>query len=101
MCIRDRSTNHSIKRVGIVEEKFNKSGQEEPSLLPAEMDEELAEGVQISIRTKEVIGKPTMGVETKLLLVSERPRVKWLKMRLRKRLLTEDQTDLDLSLIHI
>ena len=53
------STNHSIKWVALVEEKFNKSGQEEPSLLPAEMEEELAEEVQIRITTKEEIGKPT------------------------------------------
>ena len=32
-------TNHSIKRVALVEEKVNKSGQEEPSLLQAEMEE--------------------------------------------------------------
>ena len=55
------STNNSIKRVPLVEEKVNRSGQEEPSLLEAEMEEELAEEVQISITTKEVIGKPTMG----------------------------------------
>ena len=65
------STNHSIKRVALVEEKVNKSGQEETSLLQAEMEEELAEEVQISITAKEVIGKPTMGVEPKLLLVPE------------------------------
>ena len=33
------------------------------------MEEELAEDVQISVMTKEVIEKPTMGVETRLLLV--------------------------------
>ena len=62
------STNHSIKRVALVEEKVNRSGQEEPSLLQAEMEEELAKEIQISVTTKEVIGKPTMGVETRLLL---------------------------------
>ena len=40
--------------------------QEEPSLLQVGMEEELA--VQISVTTKEVIGKPTMCVETRLLL---------------------------------
>ena len=32
------STNHSIKRVALVEQKVNKSGQEDPSLLQAEME---------------------------------------------------------------
>ena len=68
MCIRD---SHSIKQVALVKEKVNRSGQEEPSLLQAEMEEELAEEIQISVTTKEVIGKPTVGVETKLLLVPE------------------------------
>ena len=35
------------------------------------MEEELGEEIQISVTKKEVIGKPTMGVETKLLLVPE------------------------------
>ena len=65
------STNHSIKRMTLVEEKVNRSGQEEPSLLQAEMEEELEEEIQISVTTKEVIGKPTMVVETKFLLVPE------------------------------
>ena len=52
------STNHSIKRVALVEQKVNRSGQEETSLLQAEMEEELAEELQISITTNEVIGKP-------------------------------------------
>ena len=50
---------------------YKRQGQEEPSILQAEMEEELAEEIQISVTTKEVIGKPTMGVETKLLLVPE------------------------------
>ena len=50
------SNNHSIKQVALVEEKVNRSGQEEPSLFQAEMEEELAEEVQISVTTKEVIG---------------------------------------------
>ena len=40
------STNHSIKRVALVEEKVNRSGQEEPSLLQAGMEEELAEEIK-------------------------------------------------------
>ena len=40
------STNHLIKQVTLAEEKVNRSGQEEPSLLQAEMEEELAEEVQ-------------------------------------------------------
>ena len=65
------STNHSIKQVALAEEKVNRSGQEDPSLLQAEMEEELAEEMQINVTTKEVIGKPTMGVEKKLLLLPE------------------------------
>ena len=85
------SANHSIKQVALVEEKVNRSGQEEPYLLQVEMEEELAEEIQISVMRKEVFGKPTMGVETKFLLVPELIEAavaKSLKMRLRKRLLT-------------
>ena len=48
------STNHSIKRVALIEEKVNRSGQEKPSLLQAEMEEELVDEIQISVMTKEV-----------------------------------------------
>ena len=92
------STNHSIKRVALVEEKVNKSGQEETSLLQAEMEEELAEEVQISVTTKEVIGKPTMGVETKLLLVPERieaPEGKVAEDEVTQEVVDENQTNLD------
>ena len=46
------STNHSIKHVALVEEKVNTSGQDEPSLLQAETEEELAEEVPICLMTK-------------------------------------------------
>ena len=36
-----------------------------------EVEDELTEEVSICITTKEVIGKPTMGVEERLLLVPE------------------------------
>ena len=92
------STNHSIKRVALVEEKVNRSGQEEPSLLQAEMEEELAEEIQISVTTKEVIGKPTMGVETKLLLVPElieAPEGKVAEDEVTQEVVDENQTNLD------
>ena len=40
--------------------------------MQAEMEKELAEEVQISITTKEVIGKPTMGVETRQMCIRDR-----------------------------
>ena len=45
------STNHLIKWVALVEEKVNRSGQEDPSLLQAEMEEELPEEVLICVTT--------------------------------------------------
>ena len=39
--------------------------------MQAELEEELAEDIQISVTIKYVIAKPTIGVETKLLLVPE------------------------------
>ena len=37
------STNHSIKQVALAEEEINRSGQEEPFLFQAEMEEELSQ----------------------------------------------------------
>ena len=51
------SANHSIKQVTLTKEKVDKSGQEQPLLLQAEMEEELAEEVQLSITAKEVMGR--------------------------------------------
>ena len=100
--------------MALVEEKFNRSGQEETSLLQAEMEEELAEEIQISVTTNKVIGKLTMGVEIKLLLVPEligAPEVKVAEDEVTQEVVDENQTNLDqpvvfrssvhLSLIHI
>ena len=65
------SAIHSIKQVALAKEEVNSSGKEEPFLLQAEMEEELADEVQISVTTTEMIGKTTMGVKTRLLLVPE------------------------------
>ena len=46
-------------------------GEEEPLLFHTEMEEELAEEVPIRLTTKEMIGKRTMVVEERLLLVPE------------------------------
>ena len=85
------SANHSIKQVALAEEEVNKSGQEEPFLLQAEMEEELAEEVQIREMAKEVTGKPTMGVKENPLFVRElieAPGGKVSEEKLCKRLLT-------------
>ena len=54
------SVNHSIKQVPLAKEEVKRSGQEEPFLLQAEMEVELAEEVQM--KAKEVFGKPTMDI---------------------------------------
>ena len=61
------SANHSIKQVALAEE-INRCGQGEPFLLQAKMEKELTEEVPMCITTKEVIGKPTMGSQERLLL---------------------------------
>ena len=43
------SANHSIKQVALAVEEVNRSGQEKTSLLQAEMEEELAEEIQITV----------------------------------------------------
>ena len=81
------SANHSIKQVALAEEEVNRCDQEDPFLLQVEM-EELAEEVQIHETAKELTGKPSMGVETRLACLLEAPGgKKLLKMKLRKRLL--------------
>ena len=78
--------------------KVNRSGQEEPSLLQAEMEEELDEEVQIHDTTKEVIGKQTMGVETSLLLVPElmeEPGENVTEDDVTEEVVDENQSDLD------
>ena len=92
------SANHSINQVALAEEKVNRSGQEESSLLQAEMEEELAEEIQISVTTKDVIGNPTMGVETKLLVVPElieAPEGKVAEHEIMQEVVDETQTNLD------
>ena len=82
--------------------------------MQAGMEEELAEEIQISVTTKEVIGKPTMEVETRLLLVRELiegPGGKVAEDEITQEVVDGNQTDLDqpvvfrssihLSLIHI
>ena len=62
------------------------------------MEDELAEEVQISITTKEVIGKPTMGVERNLLLVPEpieAPEGKVVEDEVTQEVVDENKTDLD------
>ena len=66
--------------------------------MQAEMEEELTDEIQISVTTREVIGKPTMGVETKLLLVPELievPGGKVAEDEVMQEVVDKNQTDLD------
>ena len=92
-----RSTNHSIKQVALAKEEV-KSGQEEPFLFQAEMEEELSEEVQIHETAKEVTGKPTMGVTENPLFVRElieAPGGKVAEEEVTQEVFDENQTDLD------
>ena len=54
------STNHSIKQVTVAKKGVKKYGEEESLMMHMETAEKLAEEVPTYMRTKVVIGKPTM-----------------------------------------
>ena len=63
------STNYSIKHVTVSEKEVNMCGEEEHLVLELETEEELVDKVPISMATEEAIGRPTMVIGERLLLV--------------------------------
>ena len=70
MAVMVGSTNHSIKQVIVDEKGVNRCGEEEQLVLDAET-EVLVEEEPIYKATEEVIGKPTMVIKERVLLVPE------------------------------
>ena len=90
------SSNHLIKQVAWGKKEVNRCDKEEHFLLQAEM-EERADEVRMCNTTKEVTGKPTMGVE-ELLLVLKLMEVaggKFVEDEATQEVVVENQSDFD------